>query len=160
MIGAMLRNTASPTIIETSKKFNVIPSEIEVTLDGRILPGFGPDDLMREVRGLVGGDVELEVTHHDVGPPDADLGMFATLASILEDADPGATAVPLLMPGVTDGRFFARLGIQTYGFLPMPLPDDFDFLRTIHAADERIPVSAVEFGANAIYAALQRFGAG
>jgi acetylornithine deacetylase/succinyl-diaminopimelate desuccinylase-like protein len=158
MIGAMLRNTASPTIIETSKKFNVIPSEIEVTLDGRILPGFGPDDLMREVRGLVGGDVELEVTHHDVGPPDADLGMFATLASILEDADPGATAVPLLMPGVTDGRFFARLGIQTYGFTPMKLPQDFNFWEGVHGSDERAPVEAIAFGADAIHTALVRYG--
>ena len=32
------------------------------------------------------------------------------------------------MPGVTDGRFFARLGIQTYGFLPLRLPDGLQAL--------------------------------
>lgn len=31
--------------------------------------------------------------------------------------------------------------------------------QTIHAADERIPVDAIEFGANAIYRVLQRVGA-
>ena len=40
----------------------------------------------------------------------------------------------------------------------MLLPDDLNFLQTIHAADERIPVNAVEFGTNAIYQLLQRFG--
>ena len=54
------------------------------------------------------------------------------------------------MPGVTDGRFFARLGIQTYGFTPMKLPPDFDFWSTVHGADERVPVDAVDFGADAI----------
>jgi acetylornithine deacetylase/succinyl-diaminopimelate desuccinylase-like protein len=58
--------------------------------------------------------------------------------------------------GVTDGRFFSRLGIQTYGFLPMRLPSDFAFLGLIHAADERIPAEAIDFGTDAIYRVLQR----
>lgn len=40
----------------------------------------------------------------------------------------------------------------------MRLPADFDFSRTIHATDERIPEGAVGFGANAIFTALRRFG--
>ena len=78
---------------------------------------------------------------------------------MLEDADPGSIAIPLLMPGVSDGRFFARLGIQTYGFTPMRLPADFNFWSGVHGADERIPVDAVEFGTSAITEALRRYGA-
>jgi len=92
------------------------------------------------------------------GPAQVDMGMFDTLAGILKDADPEGIPAPLLLSGVTDGRFFARLGIQTYGFTPMQLPEDFNFTATIHAADERIPLAALEFGANAIYQAIQRFG--
>jgi acetylornithine deacetylase/succinyl-diaminopimelate desuccinylase-like protein len=157
MTGAMLRNTATPTIIETSKKFNVIPSEIRVTLDGRILPGLEPDDLIREVRALIGDEAELEVQMHDPGPPEPDLAMFETLGGILEDADRGAVALPLLMPGVTDARFFARLGIQSYGFTPMKLPPDFNFWSGVHGSDERVPVDAVAFGTDAIFAALERY---
>ena len=40
----------------------------------------------------------------------------------------------------------------------MTLPEDFNFSNLIHAANERIPVKAVEFGTNAITQALQRFG--
>jgi acetylornithine deacetylase/succinyl-diaminopimelate desuccinylase-like protein len=154
----ILHNTVSPTILKTTEKFNVIPSEIAVVLDGRLLPGQTPDDLVRELRDLVGGDVEVEVLRHDPGPSEPDLGMFDTLAGILVEADPGAVGMPLLMPGATDGRFFSRLGIQTYGFLPMKLPPGFDFWQTLHAADERIPAEAVEFGAQAVYKALERFG--
>jgi acetylornithine deacetylase/succinyl-diaminopimelate desuccinylase-like protein len=51
-----------------------------------------------------------------------------------------------------------QVGIQRYGYLPMRLPEDFNFSGTIHAADERIPVKALDFGAQAIYQALQKFG--
>jgi acetylornithine deacetylase/succinyl-diaminopimelate desuccinylase-like protein len=154
----VLHNTVSPTVLETSKKFNVIPAEVDLLLDGRLLPGFAPDDLLAELRDLLGSDLELEVVKHDPGPPQADLALYDTLADILERADPGSTATPLLMPGVSDARFFARLGIQTYGFLPMKLPPDFNFWSGVHGADERIPPDAVEFGARAIGEALRRFG--
>lgn len=83
--------------------------------------------------------------------------LFGTLASILEESDPEGIPIPYLNSGVTDARFFSRLGIQTYGFLPMKLPADFDFVKTVHAADERIPVEALGFGADAIFRLLLRF---
>jgi acetylornithine deacetylase/succinyl-diaminopimelate desuccinylase-like protein len=63
-----------------------------------------------------------------------------------------------VISGVTDARIFSRLGIQTYGFTPMQLPPDLNFAATVHAADERIPVGAAEFGADAVYRVLERFG--
>jgi acetylornithine deacetylase/succinyl-diaminopimelate desuccinylase-like protein len=84
------------------------------------------------------------------------LTLFEPLADVLRELDPGATPVPLLQIGVTDARFFSRLGIQTYGYVPMQLPAGFDFLPLIHAADERVPAAAVEFGTEAISRALTR----
>jgi acetylornithine deacetylase/succinyl-diaminopimelate desuccinylase-like protein len=65
--------------------------------------------------------------------------------------------VPFLLAGVTDARIFARLGIQTYGFMPMKLPEDFNRIGLVHAADERVPVDAIDFGTKAIYQAIQRY---
>jgi len=154
----LLHNTVSPTILHASNKINVIPSEVSVELDCRLLPGFQPDDLIREIRQIVDDPIEIDVIRYDPGPTEPDMGLFNTLSGILKAADPDGTPVPLLLSGATDGRFFSRLGIQTYGYLPMPLPEGFNFTQTIHAADERIPINAVEFGTNAIYQALQRFG--
>jgi acetylornithine deacetylase/succinyl-diaminopimelate desuccinylase-like protein len=153
----MLRNTVNATIIRGGAKINVVPSEIELELDGRALPGFTPEQMIEEVRELVGGDVEIELVRHDPGPAAPDLGLFETLAGVLRELDPDGIPVPLLQIGVTDGRFFSQAGVQTYGFLPMRLPRDFQFARLIHAADERIPVDALEFGAEAVWRAVQRF---
>jgi acetylornithine deacetylase/succinyl-diaminopimelate desuccinylase-like protein len=153
----LLRNTVTATIVRAGGKVNVVPAQIELELDARALPGFGPDAVIAEVRAVVGDDVALELVRHDPGPPEPDLGLFDTLAGTLRELDPAAIPVPFVQPGVTDARFFARLGIQTYGFLPMRLPPDFPFLRFVHAADERIPAAAVEFGAEGVFLALQRF---
>jgi acetylornithine deacetylase/succinyl-diaminopimelate desuccinylase-like protein len=158
MLDPLLHNTVSPTVVDCDDKFNVIPAQVTAILDGRLLPGFTPDDLLAELRAILGEEVELEVVRFDPGPPEPDMGLFPTLAAILERADAGAAATPLLMPGVSDARFFARLGIQTYGFLPMKLPPGFDFWSGVHGSDERIPTGAVAFGADAVHQALVRFG--
>ncbi len=152
----LFRNTVSPTILSASDKINVIPGEVSVELDGRLLPGFKPADILSELRLLVGDDVQLDVVRFDEGPTQPDMSMFDTLAKVLKESDPQGIPVPLLLSGVTDGRYFSKLGIQTYGYLPMILPEDFNFSQIIHAADERVPAAAIEFGAQAIYKALQR----
>jgi acetylornithine deacetylase/succinyl-diaminopimelate desuccinylase-like protein len=154
----LLHNTVSPTVLQSSQKINVIPAELSVQLDGRLLPGYTPDDLITELHRILGSQVELELLRYEPGPAEPDMGLFDTLTAILREADPDGQPIPLLLSAVTDARFFSQLGIQSYGFTPMQLPEGFRFAETIHAADERIPVAAVEFGANAIYTALQRFG--
>ncbi|HEV2814602.1 MAG TPA: M20/M25/M40 family metallo-hydrolase [Solirubrobacteraceae bacterium] len=153
----MLHNTVNATILRAGDKVNVVPSEATVELDGRLLPGFSPDDMLRELRALVGDDVELEVGRFEAAPAEADYGLFDLLGGVLRERDPTGTPVPMLLPGVSDGRIFSKLGIQTYGFLPMQLPKELRFTELIHAADERIPVESLEFGTGAIAAVLERY---
>lgn len=157
LLEPMLRNTVSATIVHAGEKINVVPSVVELELDARALPGFTPDDVIGEIRDVVGDDVEIELVRHDPGPPEPNLALFDMLGGVLRELDPDAIPVPLLQPGVTDARFFAPLGIQTYGFVPLRLPPDFRFLELVHAADERVPASALDFGADAIFSAIQRF---
>jgi acetylornithine deacetylase/succinyl-diaminopimelate desuccinylase-like protein len=159
LLSRVLRNTVSPTIVHGGDKINVIPSEIELQLDGRLLPGFTPDDLLGELRQLVGDGIEFEVIRHDPGPPDADLSFYEPLAQILRELDPECVPVPMLQAGVTDARFLSRAGIQTYGYLPLALPEDFEPFPLIHNADERVPVDALTFGVEAISRAITRYGA-
>jgi acetylornithine deacetylase/succinyl-diaminopimelate desuccinylase-like protein len=154
----LLRNTVNATVIKGGESVNVIPSEITVEIDGRLLPGFGPPDMLRELRAIIGSEVDLEVIRQDPGPAEPDLGLVPFLAEILTQADPGSVPVPFIVPGITDARFFSRLGIQTYGFTPMNLPPSFSFVGIVHAADERIPLKAVHFGTRAIYRVIERYG--
>jgi len=153
----LLHNTANANIISAGEKINVVPGEASVQLDCRLLPGFGPEQLFAELRALSGLELELEVIRHDPITAVPDLGLFDTLAGVLREHDASARPVPMLLPAATDGRFFARLGIQTYGFLPMPMPSELHFMRLIHAENERVPVDALEFGTSAIARVLERF---
>ena len=153
----LLRNTVNATIVHGGEKVNVIPAQIDLELDGRLLPGFTPDDLIGELHGIIGNDIEVEVVRHEPGLAEPDLALFEMLGEVLRELDPEGIPIPLLQGGVTDGRFFAQLGIQTYGFMPMRLPADFPVLKVVHAADERIPVAALDFGTEAVSRALERF---
>jgi acetylornithine deacetylase/succinyl-diaminopimelate desuccinylase-like protein len=153
---AILHNTVNATKVQGSDKINVVPSEIALELDGRLLPGFGPDDMLEELRQCAGENLEPEIIRHDPGSDKQDMGLFDTLADILVEADPHGIPVPLLAPAFTDARLFSRLGIQSYGFTPMRLPMDFNFTTLIHNANERIPVDALIFGSEAMYEVLRR----
>ena len=41
IIGATLRNTAQPTMLDAGYKHNVIPGTAHAMVDGRFLPGLG-----------------------------------------------------------------------------------------------------------------------
>lgn len=155
----LLHNTVNATIVRGGDKINVIPSEITIELDGRLLPGYTPTDMVNELRPIVGEDVELELVRHDAGPSTPQMALFGTLADTIRELDPAGICIPLLLAGVTDARFFSRLGIQTYGCLSMNLPSGFDFMKTIHGADERVPAEALDFGTEVLFRVLQRFGA-
>ena len=153
----LFRHTANATIIHGGEKSNVIPSEVAVNLDCRMLPGYDAEDLVGELQAIAGSSIEFRVVNFQPKPWLLNMDLFDTLADIINEQDPAGVSVPMLMPAGTDGRHFARLGIQTYGWMPMNLPADFDFLKTIHAANERVPVASLEFGAEALHRLLQRF---
>ncbi len=153
----LFRHTANATVIAGGEKTNVIPSEVTVTLDCRMLPGYDAEDLLGELQHIAGPNIELQAIRFEPKPWVLNMGLFDTLSDIIREQDPEGVSVPMLMPAATDGRHFATLGIQTYGWMPMNLPADFDFLKTIHAANERVPVSALHFGAEALFQLLRRF---
>ncbi len=121
-IGPLLRNTVSATVVRGGDSTNVIPSVISLTLDGRMVPNSTPERFLAELRAVIGEDCEISYETEWVGPPpDLDLSMYPLLKNILTGMRPGVVPLPYMQSGVTDGRVFAALGIQTYGFTPMPL---------------------------------------
>jgi acetylornithine deacetylase/succinyl-diaminopimelate desuccinylase-like protein len=122
-----------------------------------MLPGFETRDFLEEVREVVGPEPEIEVL--GVGPrlppPELD-GFFELLCAVLRELEPEAVPVPAMMTGATDQRHFGQLGIRGYGYLPLRLPVDFG-QETVHAADERVPAAALDFGVEALFQVLQRY---
>jgi acetylornithine deacetylase/succinyl-diaminopimelate desuccinylase-like protein len=158
-IAPMLRNTATVTHLAAGDPaaINVVPARAEAHLDCRVLPGYGAEELLAELRPLLARGVRAEVELIEQVDPAVDWSLYPLLAGLLSEADPDGHPVPMLLAGVTDGRHFARLGIQHHGFLPMQLPPELGFQSLLHAADERVPVAALDFGAGILTRLLERY---
>ncbi len=148
-----LQDTANFTMADAGYKHNVIPQSACASLDCRFLPGHD-DDLLDTIRQLAGEHIEVEIVHRDIAldaPFEGPL-VEAMKAALLAE-DPGAEVLPYCLSGGTDNKALSTLGITGYGFAPLQLPADLDFAPMFHGIDERVPVSALEFGTTV----LQRF---
>jgi acetylornithine deacetylase/succinyl-diaminopimelate desuccinylase-like protein len=145
MIGPTLRHTANPTMLRAGYKLNVIPERAEAYVDGRFLPGL-EEEFTKEIDELLGPDVTREWVHHDVAVQTSfDGEIVEAMRAAVSSEDPGARLVPYCMPGGTDAKTYAGLGIRCFGFIPLQLPPDLDFAAMFHGVDERVPVDALRF---------------
>ena len=147
----LIRTTLRVTGIETEKgTSNLVPSEAVVTLSGRLLPSEEGTRLLDFLQRLAGPNATVDGHIADVATSAADLSQISLIKSVVGKHFSDATVVPMMLPGSTDARHFARLGIQTYGFLPMRLPSELKFMSLIHSADERCPVDSLIEGADVL----------
>src|SRR5215469_2939509 len=146
LVAPVLRNSANPTMLQAGYKVNVIPGEAVGYVDGRVLPGHEAE-FAAAMDELTGPDVTWEYAHREV-PLEAPLGapLVAAMTNALLAEDPQARIVPYCMAGGTDAKHFSRLGIAGYGFTPLALPPGYDYHAMFHGVDERIPVTALQFG--------------
>jgi acetylornithine deacetylase/succinyl-diaminopimelate desuccinylase-like protein len=146
MIGAALRNTANPTMLEAGYKTNVIPGTASATVDGRFLYG-QQEEFERQLAGLIGEGIQREWLVHDQAVETTfDGPLVDQMVAALKAEDDGARPVPFTMSGGTDAKSFERLGMRCFGFSPLRLPPDLDFASLFHGIDERVPVESLQFG--------------
>jgi acetylornithine deacetylase/succinyl-diaminopimelate desuccinylase-like protein len=153
-LNALLRNTASPTVLEAGLRDNVIPATATATLDGRFLPGQTAETFVAELRAALGPRlarlVEIEVDR--VGPA-VELPWASPLADALVAAtarhDAEAPVLPFMLYAVTDAKHLVKLPSlrHLYGYNPLRAPRGFSLPEQLHAVDERVPADGVLFGA-------------
>lgn len=151
MIGATLNNTSNPSMLEAGYKANVIPQSASAVVDGRTLPGYEAE-LMQTVKSLVGEHVSVESLVSDI-PLEVEFGgpLVDAMISAINSEDPEGIAIPYLLSGGTDNKALAKLGILGYGFSPLKLPADLDFVGLFHGIDERVPIDSLQFGARTLH---------
>ena len=143
---ATLRTTTNPTVLQAGYTHNVIPDTASALIDIRTLPG-EEEAVLAELRDLVGPDVEVSTEYTDIGLENPFEGpLVEKVIALLGEHDPGAPVLPYLMSGGTDNKAFQKLGIAGYGFAPLQLPADLDFPGMFHGVDERVPLTALDFG--------------
>jgi acetylornithine deacetylase/succinyl-diaminopimelate desuccinylase-like protein len=150
MIGATLQNTANPTMLEAGYKANVIPQSASAVIDGRFLPGL-ENELNQTIKEIIGPDITVETITHDIAlEVDFEGDLVESMNRSILAFDPEGIPVPYLMSGGTDNKALSELGIIGYGFSPLQLPSDLDFMALFHGVDERVPVDGIKFGVNVL----------
>jgi acetylornithine deacetylase/succinyl-diaminopimelate desuccinylase-like protein len=150
MIGATLQNTANPTMLDAGYKANVIPGSASAVIDGRFLPGY-EDELNETIRSIIGPDITIETISRDIAlEVEFEGDLVEAMCNAITRHDPEGIPVPYLMSGGTDNKALSELGIVGYGFSPLKLPADLDFMALFHGVDERVPISGLEFGVNVL----------
>jgi acetylornithine deacetylase/succinyl-diaminopimelate desuccinylase-like protein len=131
-------------MLSAGYKHNVIPGRATAAIDGRFVPG-GEDEFYATIAELLGDKVRYEVS---VSQPAVETefsgALVEAMQSCLAAEDPAARTVPYLMSGGTDGKAWHRAGIRCFGFTPLRLPPELDFVSMFHGVDERVPVSFLD----------------
>lgn len=156
-LNAQLRNTAAPTILhQAGSRINVIPSTAEADVDGRVLPGVSMEEFAQQVVEIVGPDVEVEVYEYWPGSASSfDTDLFRVMQNVTKELT-GATLVPFMATGASDGRFAEPLGVDVYGFGLMRDEPGAAPSALMHAHDERISLANVQLGLRALYETVVR----
>ena len=156
MVGATMTNTANPTMLSAGYKVNVIPQVAAAQVDGRFLPGY-EEEFLNEIDALAGPGVRREFVQHNIAVETTfDGDLVAAMHDALKAEDPDGRMVPYCLSGGTDAKSFSRLGIRCFGFTPLRLPAELDFAGMFHGVDERVPVSALQFGVRVLDNFLDR----
>ena len=149
MVEPMLALTISPTMIEASRKRNVVPAICDVTCDCRLLPGQSQAEAEEAVCACLGeDDYELHWIEGVGGTRSSShTPLWEALERAIAEEEPGAAVVPVILPGFTDSHYLREaFGTIAYGFFPMRTMTAELAARLVHSADERIPVDDVELG--------------
>ncbi len=153
LVEPMLGVTLTPTMARASEKINVIPSRAELRVDCRVPPGLGEDSARRRIAEVLGEDTE----HLRIEFTETVSGNSSPIAGPLMDAidrwvranDPGASSVPVILPGFSDSRWFrdAFPDCVAYGFFPHRHMTLLEAAPLVHNADERIDLRDLGFAA-------------
>ena len=158
LVEPLLSLTLSPTMVEASRKRNVIPARCDVIVDCRLLPGQLPADaepLIREVLGE--GSYELEWIEAWGGTRSTmESPLWDAVETFVDGLEPGAQLAPVMVAGFTDSHWLREaFGTVAYGFFPMRAMDPELAARLIHSADERAHVDDLGLGVRFLREAAQ-----
>ena len=136
------RTTCVPTEITGGHAPNALPQSVVANVNCRIFPGVPPRDVMAKLQELVGdvGAVSFpeEFPQSETSPLHPEI--MAALRKAVDAQAPGLPIIPSMSAGTTDGLFFRKEGIDTYGVtgIFMKASDEY-----AHGLNERVPVASI-----------------
>lgn len=143
---ALLRTTTALTVIQGGNADNVLPGQVQATVNYRMLPGDSSTDILArlkaqitravgaarfELQALPGGSEASRVSPTDAAP-------YQLINRTVREVFPGTVVAPGLMIGGTDSRHFEGLSDHIFRFSPVRARAED--LPRFHGTNERISV--------------------
>jgi acetylornithine deacetylase/succinyl-diaminopimelate desuccinylase-like protein len=153
---AVVRDTFTPTVLAGSEKTNVIPATASAEIDGRLLPGDTPQQVIANLRKVIADDgIKIEVLLNFSAASSPRKSQLMTALGALAD-DENSVVVPMMITGFTDSHYFRQKGLASYGFIPIEATQAQ--MRGVHGANERIGVKELGAGVRRMIELLKLIG--
>jgi acetylornithine deacetylase/succinyl-diaminopimelate desuccinylase-like protein len=146
-IGAMLRTTVSPTMLQAGLKVNIIPNTAEAQVDVRRLPNETREEVLERFRKII-NDSAITIDSNfgqqmpATEPSSLTTSLYKAMDNVLTKTTPKAMLVPYVSLGASDGAFLREKGMAVYG-VPVFIKEAD---RLAHGNDERISIKNLQQG--------------
>ncbi len=130
----VLYDSLQVTRFQASDTINVIAPEAHAWIDIRLLPDTDQNAYLEDLQATVGAGIEIEIL---LDAPEAPASSIETelFQALVRELKVRGPVVPVMIPGITDSRYFRQRGIPAYGWNPFV----FSGLSGVHGKDESIP---------------------
>ncbi|KCZ90454.1 M20/M25/M40 family metallo-hydrolase [Hyphomonas jannaschiana] len=136
------RTTCVPTEITGGHAPNALPQSVVANINCRIFPGIPPREVMAKLQELAGDGAEVtfpeEFPQSETSPLHPEI--MAALRKAVDAQAPGLPIIPSMSAGTTDGLFFRKEGIDTYGVTGIFMKPSDEYA---HGLNERVPVDSI-----------------
>ena len=149
VLRSLTRMTISPNVIHGGTETNVIPGICEGKVDVRLIPGQDESDAIRTVNECVKGlGMEVDAYQYSaVSISSPNTRFYLAIHSTLTELAPGCLTLPQISAGMSDSRFWRKLGSVVYGCVPLsPETKLADVSPGVHGPNERIDIPSLKFG--------------
>jgi len=148
-MNALIRTTVSVTMLTGSKAYNILPSEVRMGINVRLLEKDKADDVIKRISDLLGKAFHIKIVESREASPYTSVEgqQWAFFKEAVESIYRGVAVSPYLMLGASDSRHYVDIAEAVLRFSPMALtPDE---LSRMHSHDERVSkenyYQAIEF---------------
>ena len=130
---------------------NALPQNVDVTVHCRIFPGVPVEQVHAQLIAAIndpGVVVTIDAARASSPPSPIHPALFAAVRRAVHANYPGASVVPEMSSGGTDGRYFRQVGIPTYGVSGIfSAPGETN----AHGRDEKLRVKSFYDGLDFLY---------
>lgn len=141
---AVTRMTISPNVIKGGARTNIVPDYCESEIDIRVLPGQDEGMVVRELRAILGKEIEIQLGYNPPTFSPAASDHYRLIADTIREVAGSENCLPCLSSGGTDSRHLRPTGMPCYGVELMTPDFDEDLRKTPHGKNERIDVASLK----------------